>query len=477
MYESVARLYAEDAAQPNSTKQVITVHTPTSKSKATKRVAAYCRVSTDSDDQLNSLENQMEAFHYQVAMHEDWELVDVYVDEGITGTSVKHRKGFQKMIADCEAGKVDYIITKSISRFARNTMDCLNYVRELQAMGVQLYFEKEGIDTAESISEMLLTVMAAFAQEESRSISENVKWGMRKRFEAGQEWKIPLYGYRHTEDEKFIIVPEEAAVVREVFTRYVHGETPREIVKHMEERGVTPPSGDKWKLLQIDRMLHNEKYTGDAVMQKNFIENHLTHKEVKNRGELPLYHLRNVHDPIIDRKLFAQAASIMKMREIKTGNSTYPYGTMLKCPYCGETLLHGGMYPVYFGGKHIQNGGWGCYGENGCRKFLLIQNVLDEAMLEAYDEKHRVEGKNGRVKVTKRPSRVDYYWLDDLIDEIRLGDNVVTVFWKDGKTDTRQFAFPHSDYRPENAVVKYNAHLDRVRAGLTKTKGKFTMGL
>ena len=178
----------------------------------------------------------MAAFQYQISLHDDWELVDIYVDEGITGTSTKRREGFQKMIAACEAGQIDYIITKSISRFARNTTDCLNYVRKLQAIGVQLYFEKESIDTGNSYSEMLLTIMAAFAQEESRSISENVKWGMRKRFEAGQELPMPIYGYKHTKEKMYVIIPEEAEIVREIFTRYVHGETVNEISKDLIRR-------------------------------------------------------------------------------------------------------------------------------------------------------------------------------------------------------------------------------------------------
>ena len=362
MYTSVANLYTPEAITQTPTDRVINVHYDGNGSKTgtrngtidrtgkeqiiKKRVAAYCRVSTDSDEQLGSLENQMEAFRHQVTLHDDWELVGLYTDEGITGTSTKHRAGFHQMVEDCKAGKVDYIITKSISRFARNTMDCLNYVRELQAMGVQLFFEKEGIDTAESISEMLLTVMAAFAQEESRSISENVKWGMRKRFEAGQEWRIPIYGYRHTEDEMYIIVPEEAAIVKEIFTRYAHGETPREIMKDMIDRNVLPPAGNRWKLLQITRMLHNEKYTGDVVLQKHYIESYLTHKEVRNYGEVPLYHIHNAHTPIIDRHIFAQAAAVSRMRQVKTGNSSYPYDTMLKCPHCGETLVHGSVYNI-----------------------------------------------------------------------------------------------------------------------------------
>jgi DNA invertase Pin-like site-specific DNA recombinase len=196
------------------------------KAASRKRVAAYCRVSTDKDAQLESLENQMEAFRFRAAQRGDWDLVQIYADEGLSGTSVRGRVQFQQMIEDCKTGTIDYVITKSISRFARNTVDTLQTVRELQSYGVQLFFEKEGIDTADSLSEMVLTIMASFAQEESRSISENVKWGIRKRFEAGHEVKVPLYGFYHDDDELFLIQEDEAAVVQEIFARYVH-EKPR----------------------------------------------------------------------------------------------------------------------------------------------------------------------------------------------------------------------------------------------------------
>ena len=473
MYTSIASLYTPEAIAQVPSGKVINVHFDSVQKKCgsgkhviRKRVAAYCRVSTDSEEQLGSLENQMEAFRHQVALHDDWELVNLYTDEGISGTSIRHRAGFQQMIADCRAGKIDYIITKSISRFARNTVDCLNYVRELQAMGVQLFFEKEGIDTAESISEMLLTVMAAFAQEESRSISENVKWGMRKRFEEGREPRIPIYGYRHTEEEMYIIVPEEAAIVKEIFTRFAHGEMPGDIMQDMIARNVPPPAGDCWKPMQLTRMLRNEKYTGDVVLQKHYIESHLTHKEVKNRGEVPLYHIHNAHPAIIDRHLFAQAAAVMRMRDVKTGNSSYPYDTMLRCPRCGQTLVHGGLYPVYFGGKLLQNGGWGCYGPKGCGQFLLIQNMLDDAMLDAYEE-----------KFGERPEKVDYWWLDEQVESISLEDDMVTVRWKDSDELTLLMNPPHEHYVPETAAARYNAYLNRVRSGEARTKGKYTMGL
>lgn len=253
MVASVARFYTpESIAQENNSRSVQVVKLNEEKRKhLKKRVAAYCRVSTDKDAQLESLDNKMESFRYQLALHDDWELVGIYADEGRSGTSVKGRPEFQRLIDDCKAGLIDYLMIKSISRFARNTLDCVSLVRELQGYGVQIYFEKEGIDTADITSEMLLVIMASFAQEESRSISENVKWGIRKRFESGKEMKVPVYGYRHTDDELYIVVPEEAEIVEEIFLRYVHGETPKTIVEDLQDRKVKPPARDCWKLLHI----------------------------------------------------------------------------------------------------------------------------------------------------------------------------------------------------------------------------------
>lgn len=431
-----------------------------------KRVAAYCRVSTDSESQLESLENQMEAFQYQLKLHSDWELVGIYADEGLSGTSVKGRIRFREMIADCEAGKIDYIITKSISRFARNTLDCIGYVRKLQGYGVQLYFEKEGIDTGDATSEMLLTIMASFAQEESRSISENVKWGIRKRFEEGREVKVPLYGFYHTKDALFQIVPEEAQIVREVFERYVHGEMPASIMKDMIGRGVKPPAGDCWKRLQIDRMLKNEKYAGDVVLQKTYIENHITHRQVRNNGELPKFHVTDAHPAIIDRHLFEQAQKIAAMRRVKNGNSAYPYGDMLRCPHCGKKLVHGSLNNFYLNGGHIRDGGWGCYGEGGCGEYLVIQNILDAAVIGAYAEKYGEKKKS-----------VDFYWLDDTIRSIGLSDGRVTIRWRDGTGSAREMSFPSDQYRPDRYAEFYNDFLARVRSGEKKVKYKFLMGL
>ena len=291
-----------------------------------KRVAAYCRVSTAKDSQLYSLENQMKSFQARILLHPDWDLVGIYADEDKSGTSLKGRVQFQQMMEDCKSGMIDYIITKSVSRFARNTVDTLTTVRELQSIGVQVFFEKESIDTANSLSEMVLSIMASFAQEESRSISENVKWGIRKRFEEGREVKVPLYGFYHTEDALFQIQEDEATIVREIFERYVHGELPKDIMNDMIERGVRPPAGDCWKRLQIDRMIKNEKYVGDVILQKTYIENHLSHKQIRNKGKHPRFYVKDAHAAIVDRHIFEQAQKITEMRKVSNGNSTYPYG-------------------------------------------------------------------------------------------------------------------------------------------------------
>lgn len=431
-----------------------------------KRVAAYCRVSTDHEAQLESLENQMETFRYRAAQRGDWDLVNIYADEGLSGTTLKGRVQFQQMIKDCEAGKIDYIITKSISRFARNTVDTLQTVRELQKHGVQVFFEKEGIDTADALSEMILTIMASFAQEESRSISENVKWGIRKRFEAGNEVKVPLYGFYHSKDELFLIQEDEAAIVREIFERFVHGEAPMDILNDMTARGVKPPAGNKWKRLQLDRMIKNEKYAGDVVLQKTYIEDHLEHKQVRNKGELPMFRVENAHSSIVDRHIFEQAQKIMAMRNVAIGNSTYPYGEMLRCPHCGKPLVHGSLNNFYYDGVKIQNGGWGCYGEGGCGEYLIIQNRLDEAMITAYEDKY------GEKKET-----VEFYWLDDTVEEIRLGEHQITIQWRDGETSVVEMDFSEERYCPSRYSDFYNDFLDRIRCGEKKNKYKYLMGL
>ena len=431
-----------------------------------KRVAAYCRVSTDKDAQLESLDNQMEAFRYRLAFHKDWELVNIYTDEGITGTQVKNRTAFLRMISDCENGLIDYIITKSISRFARNTLDCINYVRHLQSIGVNVYFEKEGIDTGESASEMILTIMASFAQEESRSISENIKWGKRKRFEEGKEAKVPIYGYYHTKDEGYIVNREEAKIVNEIFLRYAHGETRRSITDDLNARCIKPAVSERWNHWQIDKMLKNERYIGDAVLQKSYTENHLTHKIIRNSGELPKFYVKDAHEAIIDRHLFEQVQKILSMKNVKKGNISYPYGEMLRCPYCGSILVHGSLNDFSCENKRIHNGGWGCYGKGGCRNYLVIQDYLDNAVIKAYAKEYGQKMKS-----------VEFYWLDDSVERINAGESSVSIVWRNGEKTEEKMEFPKEKFSPVPYSRFYNFYLERVKSGDRKNKNRFLMGM
>jgi hypothetical protein len=308
--------------------------------------------------------------------------------------------------------------------------------------------------------------MASFAQEESRRISENIKWGKRKRFEEGKEDMVRIFGYCHTSDERYTISPKEAEIVREIFYRYVHGETRRQIAADLRERGIKTYSSGRWRHLLIDRMLNNEKYVGDAILQKTYAENHLTHKLVRNTGELPKYYVKDSHPAIVDRHLFEQAQKILKMRNVKYGNISYPYGEMLECPYCRKTLVHGSLKDISCAGNRIHNGGWGCYGKDGFRKYLVIQIFLDDAVISAYSKKHGI-----------KMEKVDFYWLDYFIERILPGENDVSVIWKDGETTVAKMKFPKERFLPSPFSDFYNSYLERIRSGKKKNKNRFLMGL
>jgi len=272
-----------------------------------RKVAGYARVSTDSDEQENSYAAQVDYFTEFIKAREDWEYVKIYTDEGITGVNTKRRDGFNQMITDALAGKIDLIVTKSVSRFARNTVDTLTTIRELKAHGVEVFFEKEGIYTFDGKGELLLTIMSSLAQEESRSISENVAWGIRKSFSDGKVM-MPygsFLGYCKGENGTPAIVPEEARVVEAIYRRFLEGFTPHQIAKELTERGVpTPRNGKKWGTSTVLSILQNERYKGEAILQKSFCTDFLTKKTKKNEGELPQYHVRDSHPAIVTSELW-----------------------------------------------------------------------------------------------------------------------------------------------------------------------------
>jgi site-specific DNA recombinase len=267
--------------------------------EAKKRVAAYCRVSTDTEEQLSSYEAQVSYYEDYIKKRPDWEFVGIYADEGITGTNTKNRTDFNRMIDDCLAGRIDLVITKSISRFARNTLDCLRYVRMLKEKGVGIFFEKENIDTLDSKGEVLLTILSSLAQDESRSISENSRWGIMRRFQQGKVRvnHKKFTGFDKDENGELVIDKKEAAVVRRIFTEYLAGKGLKAIGEGLEEDGITTATGNSaWHASVIKQMLQNEKYAGDALLQKTVTVDFLTHKRVKNEGQVQQFFVENSHE-------------------------------------------------------------------------------------------------------------------------------------------------------------------------------------
>lgn len=314
------------------------------------RVAPYCRVSTDSEEQLGSYQAQIEYYTEKIKSQPGWTMVDIFADEGKTGTSTKKRKDFNRMIRACEKGKVDLIITKSVSRFCRNTLDGLDYVRKLKRMGVGVYFEKENVNTLYMDNEMILTFMMSQAQAESESLSGNVRWGHRKNFKDGKVYYhyAGFLGYRKGEDGLPEIDPDEAEIVRRIFARYLLGQSVAKIIKDLKADGFKTLHGkEQWNDHVIRNMLKNEKYIGDALLQKTYIADLFTHQAKKNTGELPQYYVHDCHPAIIDRVTFqrvqeelARRSSLRKVSskaktELAKYSGKYALSELLICGNCG----------------------------------------------------------------------------------------------------------------------------------------------
>lgn len=300
-----------------------------------RKVAGYARVSTDHDDQASSYEAQMCYYENYIQSRHDWEFVKMYSDEGISGTNTKKRLGFQEMVADALDGKIDLIITKSISRFARNTVDALTTVRKLKEVGVEIYFEKENIWTLDSKGELLITIMSSLAQEESRSISENITWSKRKMAAEGQVTfnYTHVLGFKESKEGGFEIDEKEAEVVRYIFGLFLQGENPNSIAKILTDKKIATPAGKKvWSYSTIKSILSNEKYKGDALLQKSFTVDFLTKTRKTNQGELPQYYIENNHEAIIDKAIFDMVQVELKHERSR---STLSYFGKVICGCCG----------------------------------------------------------------------------------------------------------------------------------------------
>ena len=310
-----------------------------------KRVAAYCRVSTDEDQQLNSFQAQRQYFLNLINSNPEYELVEIYADEGISGTNTKKREQFNKMIDDCKAGKIDIILSKSISRFARNTLDCLNYIRLLKELGFAIIFEKENINTLDSNGELLITLMSSLAQEESLSISKASTWGIRRRFEQG---KVALnhtrfLGYDKDEQGNLIINEKQANIVRRIYKEFLNGKGTTHIARELEQDKIKNWEGKvKWYESTIKSMLQNEKYKGDALLQKTYTVDFLSKTRVANNGEVPKYYVQESHPAIIDSETWEAVQLEMKRRKlfcdehnIKNLDTKIPFGGKIICGTCG----------------------------------------------------------------------------------------------------------------------------------------------
>lgn len=297
-------------------KKISSSHTKRSVHK--KRVGAYCRVSTDSDEQELSFETQCHYYQQYIQEHPDYELVDIYADEGISGTSLNGRHGFKRMMDDTKAGKLDLILTKSITRFARNTVDSLNSLRQLHDLGVEVYFEMEHINSKEG-NELLITILSSLAQESSHEKSNSVKWGYRRQFEKGKVYAPMFYGYRSNHGT-LVIVEEEAKIVREIFAMYLMGLSDCQIADNLTKRGILTRSGkNKWIASTIKGMLTNVKYTGNSIGGKTYNVDFLHPKRLINHGEVPMFIVENSHPAIISKEIF-EKVQIERARRLKRGN-------------------------------------------------------------------------------------------------------------------------------------------------------------
>lgn len=367
------------------------------------RVAAYCRVSTDDEEQKTSYEAQIGYYTEKINQNPEWQMAGIFADEGISGTQAKKRPEFLKMIRLCRQRKIDIILTKSLSRFARNTVDSLGYIRELRALGIAVISEKENINTLTAESEMLITIMSCFAQAESESISKNVSWGVRQSFKNGN---VPmqyarLLGYRKGHDGNAEIIPEEAEVVKEIYRCYLDGMSMNLIADRLNEKGLTTKGGSSpYRKTVVQRILTNEKYTGDALLQKTYVTDCIPKKTRKNNGELPMYLVKNHHEPIISRSDFNRVQEEMARRSAKrtiadkltkTGqgkySAKYALSELLICGECGEHYRR-----VTWTAKGFKEIKWRCvsriqYGKKKCHSSPTVdEQALHRAIVSAVNE-------------------------------------------------------------------------------------------
>lgn len=403
------------------------------------RVAAYCRVSTDYDEQDSSYETQVAHYKELIQKEPTWEFAGIYADDGISGTNTKKREQFNQMIAACKAGKIDLIVTKSISRFARNTIDCLKYIRDLKAINVAIFFEKENINTMDAKGEVLITIMASLAQQESESLSQNVKMGIQYRYQQGKVFVNHNHFLGYTKDAQgnLVIEPAEAQVIKRIFYSYLDGMTMKQIADSLKGDGVlTGGKTTNWQSSGVARILKNEKYMGDALLQKTYTVDFLNKKRVKNQGIMPQYYVEDDHPAIIPKSVFMQVQQIIKRRRngitTKNGkhrriNGKYCFSQKVFCGKCGDILQRNMWY------RPEKVAVWRCASRvrrSKTGRRCMIRNVkeplLKEATVDAFNqliESHDLASKQIKaniMKVIKSSKGPTLDQLDKQLEEVQM---------------------------------------------------------
>jgi site-specific DNA recombinase len=362
------------------------------------RVAAYCRVSTDSDEQETSYDAQVSHYTEYIQQNPQWTLAGIFADDGISGTNTKKRDEFNRMIDECMAGNIDMIITKSISRFARNTLDCLQYIRQLKDKNIPVYFEKESINTMDAKGEVLITIMASLAQQESQSLSQNVKLGLQYRYQQG---KVTVncnrfLGYTKGNDGKLVIDPEQAEVVKRIYREYLEGSSMDKISAGLEADGILTGAGkEKWHTSTINKILRNEKYMGDALLQKTYTTDFLTKKRIRNNGTVPQYYVEDDHEAIIPKELFMQVQEELVRRRVvhkspsgkkRTYSCNHCFAQIIVCGECGELYRR-----VHWNNRGKKSVVWRCVSrlENTglfCEARTVLESTLEQVMVTAINQ-------------------------------------------------------------------------------------------
>jgi site-specific DNA recombinase len=443
-----------------------------------RKVAAYARVSTGTEEQFSSYEAQVDYYTRYIQEKEGWDFVKVYTDEGISATSTKKRNGFNRMIHDALAGKIDLIVTKSVSRFARNTVDTLSTVRKLKEKGVEVYFEKENIYTMDSKGELLITIMSSLAQEESRSISENVTWGQRKRFADGKV-SLPygrFLGYEKGEDDLPKIVESEAKIVRLIYKLFLEGKTPSGIAKYLTTEGIPTPSGKrKWQYSTVKSIITNEKYKGDAILQKSFTVDFLTKKTKSNEGEVPQYYVENSHPAIIEPDVFEMVQYEMKRRKENKGHHSGAscFSSKIVCGECGS--FYGSK--VWHSTSKYRRTIWQCnhkFKGDKCSTPHFDEKTFKQLFVDAFNQ--LITNRDEIAENCRLIKKVltDTYESDKEVDKLQNEIEVVSEMIRQCVEENAQSAMDQEEYnkRYNGLAARYEKIVDRLEKVEEQRQGR-----